>query len=71
MIDQRALNWKSRFRKENIFFCEYGEALQQVAQRSCEYTIRGGVEGQVRWESTQPGLMKVLLPITREQLDDL
>ena len=31
--------------------------LEQAAQRSCDRSVRGGVQGQVGWGSGQPGLV--------------
>jgi len=42
--------------KEEILYCEGGEALAQVAQRSCGCPLPGSVQGQVGWSSEQPGL---------------
>jgi len=32
--------------------------LGQVAQRSCGFSLPGGVEGQVGWRFEQPGLVE-------------
>ena len=41
--------------KEEILPCEGGEALAQVAQRSCGCPLPGRVQGQVgRWEVSLP-----------------
>jgi len=40
-----------------------GEALAQVAQRSCGCPLPGSVEGQVGWSSEQPGWWKMSLPM--------
>jgi len=37
---------------------ESGEALEQVAQRSCGCPFPGSVQGQVGWSSEQPGLVE-------------
>jgi len=42
--------------KREILYYEGGEALEQVAQRSCGYLLLGSVQGQVRWGFEQPGL---------------
>ena len=31
--------------------------LEQAAQRGCEWSVPGGVQGQVRWGPGQPGLV--------------
>jgi len=43
--------------KEEILPCEGGEALAQVAQRSCGCTLCGSIEGQVGWCFEHPGLV--------------
>jgi len=50
---------KGRFRLDirNIFF-KGGEALIQVAQRSCGCPLPGGVQGEVGWSCEQPGLVE-------------
>ena len=35
-----------------------GEALAQVAQRSCGCPLPGSVQGRVGWSSEQPGLVE-------------
>jgi len=40
--------------KQRVY--EGGEALAQVAQRSCGCPLPGSVQGQVGWGSEQPGL---------------
>ena len=37
---------------------EGGEALEQVAQRSCGCPLPSSAEGQVGWGFEQPGLVK-------------
>jgi len=37
---------------------EGGEALAQVAQRSCGCPLPGRAQGQVGWSSEQPGLVE-------------
>jgi len=37
---------------------EGGEALAQVAQRSCGCPLPGSVQGQVGWSSERPGLVE-------------
>ncbi|GAB0203512.1 hypothetical protein GRJ2_002816800 [Grus japonensis] len=50
---------EGRFRlKEEIFHCEGGETLEQVAQRSCGGPIPGSVQGQVGWGFGQSGLVE-------------
>jgi len=39
------------------FYCEGGEALAQVAQRSCGCLLAGSVQGQAGWGFEQPGLV--------------
>jgi len=41
-------------------FYEGGEALEQVAQRSCGCLLPGSVEGWVVWGFEQPGLVEVV-----------
>ena len=41
-----------------FFYYEDGEALEQVAQRSCGCPIPGGVQGQDGWSSEQPKIVK-------------
>ena len=40
------------------YYAEGGEALAQVAQRSCGCPLPGSVQGQVGWGSEQPGLVE-------------
>ncbi|PKU48080.1 hypothetical protein llap_1637 [Limosa lapponica baueri] len=42
---------------EEILYCEGGEALEQVAQRSHGCPFPGCVQGQVGWGFEQPGLL--------------
>jgi len=44
--------------KEEILPCEGGEALAQVAQRSCGCPLPGSVQGQVGWSFEHPGLVE-------------
>ena len=44
--------------EEEILPCEGGEALAQVAQRSCGCPIPGSVQGQVGRGLEQPGLVE-------------
>ena len=44
--------------KEEILPCEGGEALAQVAQRSCGCPLPGRVQGQVGRGFGQPGLVE-------------
>ena len=46
--------------KEEILYCEGGEALEQVAQRSCGCPVPGSVQGQVGRGFEQPGLVEVV-----------
>jgi len=43
---------------EEILLHEGGEALAQVAQRSCGCPLPGRVQGQVGWSSEHPGLVE-------------
>ena len=43
--------------QEEILYSESGEALEQVAQRSCGCPIPGSVQEQVGWGFEQPGLL--------------
>ena len=46
-------------RLSQVEFCdEGGEALAQVAQRSCGCPLSGTVQGQVGWGFEQPGLVE-------------
>ena len=52
---------KGRFRlaiKKEILYSEGGEALDQVAQRSCGCPLPGSVQGQAGWGFEQPGLVE-------------
>lgn len=53
---QRGLT--ERRHKEEIFYHEYGETLEQVAQRSWVCPIIGSFRGQVGWSFWQPGLVE-------------
>jgi len=44
--------------KEEILYAEGGEALAQVAQRSCRCPMPGTIPSQVGQGSEQPGLVK-------------
>ena len=44
--------------KEEILCYESGEALEQVARRSCGCPIIGSFQGQVGWGFEQPGLVE-------------
>jgi len=44
--------------KEEIFYGEGGETLEQVVQISCGWLINGSVQNQVGWRSEQPFLVK-------------
>jgi len=44
--------------EEEILHHEVGEALKQVAQRSCGCPLPESVQGQVGWSSEQPGLVE-------------
>ena len=50
--------------------CEGGEALAQVAQRSCGCPIPGSVQGQVGRGLEQPGLVEGV-PACGLELDDV
>jgi len=41
-----------------VLYCEGGEALAQVAQRSCGCPLPGSVQGQVGWGFERPGLVE-------------
>ena len=43
--------------KEEILYCEGGEALEQVAQRGCGCPLPGSVQGQAGWGFEEPGLV--------------
>ncbi|KAK4827836.1 hypothetical protein QYF61_021973, partial [Mycteria americana] len=45
-------------RTREILHYEGGEALEQVAQRSCGHPIPGSVQGPVGWGFEQPGLVE-------------
>jgi len=52
---------EGRFRLDihwNFLNNDGGEALAQVAQRSCGCPLAGSVQGQVRWGFEQPGLVE-------------
>jgi len=51
---------KHRFRldKEEILYYKGGEALEQLAQRSCSCPLPGSVQGQTEWGFEQPGLVE-------------
>jgi len=40
-----------------VLYYESGEVLEQAAQRGCECSVPGGVQGRVRWGPGQPGLV--------------
>jgi len=44
--------------KKEILPYEGGEALEQVAWRSCGCPLPGSVQGQVGWGFEQPGLVE-------------
>jgi len=44
--------------KEEILYSEGGEAVEQVAQRSCGCPLPGSVQGQAGWGFEQPGLVE-------------
>ncbi|KAK4812027.1 LOW QUALITY PROTEIN: hypothetical protein QYF61_025018 [Mycteria americana] len=44
--------------KEEIFYNEGGEALEQVTQRGGRCPILGNIQGQVEWSSQQPDLVE-------------
>jgi len=47
-----------RLDRRKILYCESGEALAQVVQRSCGCPLPGSVQGQVGWGSEQPHLVE-------------
>ena len=58
--------------KEEILYREGGEALAQVAQRSCGCPLPGSVQGQVGQGSEQPDLVEAVHAHGRGvELDDL
>jgi len=56
--------WDNGFRlnriryKKEILHSEYGEAVEQVAQRSCGCPLPGSVPGQAGWSFEQPRLVE-------------
>ena len=59
MILWVASSWKIQTGyKEEILYCEGGEALAQVAQKSWGWPFPGSVQGQVAWGCEQPGLVE-------------
>ena len=44
--------------KEEILYLEGGEALEQIAQRSCGCPITGDVQSQIGWGLEQPSLVR-------------
>jgi len=44
--------------KEEFFYSESGETMEQVAQRGGGCPIPGNIKGQVGWGSEQPDLVK-------------
>ena len=44
--------------KEEIFYHEGGETLEQVAQRGSGGPVSGNIQGQVGWGSEQAGLVE-------------
>jgi len=44
--------------KKEILYYEVGEALAQVALRSCGCPLPGRVQGQAGWSSEQPGVVE-------------
>jgi len=51
----RQRRFRLDFRKK--FFIQNGEALAQVAQKSCGCPIPGGVQGKAGWGPGQPDLV--------------
>jgi len=43
---------------KEIFYCEGGEALEQVAKRSCGCPLPGSVQSKVGWGCEKPGLVE-------------
>jgi len=43
---------------KEILYSEGGEALEQVAQRSCGCSLPGSVQGQAGWGFEKPGLVE-------------
>ena len=46
--------------RKKFFYDKGGEALEQVAQRSCECPIIASVQGQVGWDFEQPDPVKAV-----------
>jgi len=44
--------------KEEIFYEEGGEKLEQIAQRSCGCPVPVSIQGEVEWGFEQPDLVK-------------
>lgn len=44
--------------QEEICYCEHGEALEGVGQKTCGYPIPRNVQGQTGWSSEKTGLVK-------------
>jgi len=53
-----ARNFRYQGGKAAGLWHEGGEALEQVAQRSCGCHLSGSVQGQAGWSSEQPGLVE-------------
>ena len=57
---------------EEIFYCESGETLEEIAQRGSGGPIPGNIQGQVGRGSEQPDLVDdVHVPYRGIGLDDL
>ena len=68
MIDRQI---QTRY-KEEIFYNEGGETLEQVAQRGDSCPIPGNLQRQVGWRSEQPDLVEDVPAYCRGVgLDDL
>jgi len=46
---------------EEILYCESGETLEQVAQRSCGCPIPRNAQGQVVWGFEKPDVVECIL----------
>jgi len=58
--------------QEEIVYCNSGETLEQVPQRSCGCPLPESIQGQAGWGSEQPGLERGVPACSRGlELDDL
>lgn len=42
--------------RKKIFYCDSGQTLEQIAQRGCEASIRGGIQIPTRHGPKKPAL---------------